>query len=233
MLPLEWLDRARTPDDRELALIQRGEEFFIQLDREELMSSRAVHSEEELARLAIGNLGDRRAPRILVGGLGMGYTLRAALDALGGRRAARVVVAELMPDVVRWNRTWLGHLAARPLDDPRVEVVVGDVAHVVAGAAEPFDAILLDVDNGPQGMTQDANDRLYSRRGLRHLGLALAPGGVLGVWSAHHEPRFAARMRHCGFTVSTHRMHAVGRRRGRRHVVYLAQGDSNSRSRSP
>jgi len=215
------LDRFRTADGHELALWRRGNDFDIEIDGAELMSSRAHGSEEELARLALAKLGPRQAPRVLVGGLGMGFTVRAALDALADRPAARVDVAELFPAVVAWNRGELAAVANHPLDDSRVTVIEADVADVVAAATGRYDAILLDVDNGPEALTLDSNRRLYTPAGLRRLAAALAPGGVLGVWSSDENPSFGRQLREAGFDVTTHA--ARGHRgRGARHVVFLA-----------
>jgi spermidine synthase len=201
------------------------------------MSSRAHGSEDELARLALAAArtgdgargGAGRAHRVLVGGLGMGFTLRATLDALAGRHSLRpnteVVLAEVFPAVVEWNRGPLAHLAGRPLADPRVRVVVGDVADRLAEVGEeaaPYDVILLDVDNGPEAITLEANDRLYIPRGLGQAFRALAPGGVLAVWSANDDPRFADRLRRAGFRVETHRVSERSGGKGGRHVIFVA-----------
>jgi spermidine synthase len=215
------LDFVVTPDGRELVLYQRGDVFHITVDRYELMASRAHGSEEALARLALAPLAAVPAPRVLVGGLGMGFTLRATLDALGERRDALVVVAEMFAAVVAWNRGVLGRLAGEPLADPRVRVVEGDVAEQLAPAS--FDAILLDVDNGPEALTLDRNRRLYSAAGVRRLHDALRPGGVLGVWSASDDPPFAARLAAAGLAASTHRVAARASGKGGRHVVFLGR----------
>ena len=211
-----------TPDGRELVLSRRGDVFHIHIDRYELMASRAHGSEEELARLAIAALPATLAPRILVGGMGMGFTVRAALDALADRPQATVEVAEVFPAVVAWNRGPLAALAREPLADPRVAVVEADVADVVAGADARYDAILLDVDNGPEALTLDSNRRLYAPAGLRALRAALTAEGVLAVWSTDDDPRFAHRLGETGFSVSTHRVRARAGR-GARHVVFLAR----------
>jgi spermidine synthase len=215
-----------TADGRELVLSRQGDVFHIHVDRYELMASRAHGSEEELARLAIAALpAATLAPRILVGGLGMGFTLRAALDALADRSAATVEVAEVFPAVVAWNRGQLATLAREPLADPRVTVVEADVGDVVAGARARYDAILLDVDNGPEALTLDSNRRLYSPAGLRALRAALTGEGVLAVWSTDDDPRFAHRLGETGFEVTTHRVRARAGR-GARHVVFVARDAS-------
>ena len=180
MLPWVTVDRAPTPDGAELVLARRGDEWVIRVGRELLMSSRVHHSEETLATMAL-----ERAPHcrtLLIGGLGLGFTLRAALDRLPAH--ARVVVAELAPQLVAWNRGPLAPLAGHPLDDRRVEVAVGDVFALIAAKRGAWDVILLDVDNGPRALCRPGNDRLYGDRGLRACVAALRPGGVLGVWSA-------------------------------------------------
>jgi spermidine synthase len=202
-----------------MALMRRGREHVIRVDGRELMGSRAHGSEEALAELACARLRSRTDARVLVGGLGMGFTLAAALRALGPR--ARVVVAELVPAVVRWNRGPLAAEAGSPLDDPRAEVFEGDVADLVRTPPSPWNAILLDVDNGPTGLTQPANGWLYSHAGLAASRDALAPGGVLGVWSAFADPGFTRRMKRVGFSVDEVEVRARGRKGGPRHVVWL------------
>jgi spermidine synthase len=218
--PYRILDCVITPDGRELVLSQRGDAFHIHIDRHELMASRGHGSEEELARLALAALPARPAPRVLVGGLGMGYTLRAALDALGPEAA--VVVAEVFPAVVAWNQGVLGRLAGEPLADTRVRVLQADVADAVARTEVPYQAILLDVDNGPEAITLESNERIYAPAGLRALHAALVPGGVLAVWSADDDPRFAHRLERTGFAVAT-RFARARPGRGARHVVFVAR----------
>ena len=212
-----------TADGRELVLSRQGDVFHIHVDRYELMASRAHGSEEELARLAIAALpAATLAPRVLVGGLGMGFTLRAALDALAARLAATVEVAEVFPAVVAWNRGPLAALAREPLADPRVSVVEADVSDVIAAATGRYDAILLDVDNGPEALTLDSNRRLYAPAGLRALSAALTAAGVLAVWSTDDDPRFAHRLGEIGFEVTTHRVRARAGR-GARHVIFVGR----------
>ena len=223
MQPHRILDCVVTADGRELVLSRRGDVFHIHIDRYELMASRAHGSEEELARLAVAALPPATlAPRVLVGGLGMGFTVRAALDALADRPQATVEVAEVFPAVVAWNRGPLAALAREPVADPRVTVVEADVGDVVAGADARYDAIVLDVDNGPEALTLDSNRRLYSPAGLRALRTALTAKGVLAVWSTDDDPRFAHRLGETGFEVMTHRVRARAGR-GARHVVFLAR----------
>lgn len=225
MQPRRVLDCVPTPDGHELVLYQRGDSFVIQVDNEQLMSSRAHGSEEALARLGFAALGKRTAPHVLVGGLGMGFTLRAALDTLAahcGEARGTIVVGELFPAVVAWNREWLGHLAGRPLDDPRVRVVEGDIFDLLEAGSE-FDVVLLDVDNGPDAMTVNSNRRLYNDRGISRLRAALAEGGVLALWSAGDDPRFAHRLHRAGFDVSVHHVSARPGGKGGRHVVFVGR----------
>lgn len=214
------LDLAVSPYGLELSLYRRGDVFEIQIDGHDLMSSRAHGSEEELARRALAALGERPSPRLLVGGLGMGFTLRAALEALG-RRGGEVVVAEVFPSVVRWNRELLGHLTGRPLDDPRVRVEVGDVADRLAPDA--FDVVLLDVDNGPEALTLESNRQLYGRRGLARIHEALRAGGVLAVWSAGGDDRFVDELERGGFETTVHRVRERPSGKGARHVLFVGR----------
>ena len=225
MIPWELLESACAPEGGgELRLYQRGNEFSIRVDGRELMNSRVYSSEDALARLACERLADRRNPRVLVGGLGMGFTLAAALSDLGPK--AQVIVAELVPEVVRWNRGPLGDLANHPLRDPRVTVCEIDVATVLRAERHAYDAILLDVDNGPEGITQTDNDWLYDRAGLSASSKALRPGGVLAVWSASPNRVFARRLRATGFAVEEIAVRARGYARGARHTIWLAQPEA-------
>lgn len=183
------------------------------------MNSRAHHSEDVLAELACARLGKRKRPRLLVGGLGMGYTLRAALDHAGAQ--ARIIVSELLPAVVRWNREYLGGLAGHPLNDPRVEVLEQDVSKVMQQHPQGFDAIMLDVDNGPDGFTREDNDSLYGFYGLSNAYAALKPGGVLTVWSAAPDRAFAQRLQKSGFKVDERQVSAVKGKRGTKHTIWI------------
>jgi spermidine synthase len=219
LIPWQELERAPVPGGGDLALWRRGDEFSIRAGTQELMNSRMHGSEEALA--ARGCAGLERVPgaRVLVGGLGMGFTLRACLDHLGPD--ARVDVAELVPAVVRWNRGPLAPLAARPLDDPRVQLHEGDVGALIRGARAAFSAILLDVDNGPAALASGSNARLYGPGGLADAARALAPGGVYALWSPEDDRRFTERLRRAGFTVRTERVPARPGGGGR-HVLWLA-----------
>jgi spermidine synthase len=220
MKPQHTLGRATTPDGRELILYERDGAYAIRVDGRELMSSRAHGSEEALARLVLAKLSVP-APRILVGGLGMGYTLRAVLDSTPA--AAEVVVAEILPAVVEWNRSHLADLARRPLEDPRVAVEVRDVVAVMSESPASFDAVLLDVDNGPAAFTTAGNDRLYSAPGLALIRRSLRPRGVLGVWSADPDPPFARRLTGAGFRVDTVTVPARSGAKGPKHTVFIAR----------
>jgi spermidine synthase len=204
-------------------LYQRGNEYSIRVDGCELMTSRASHSEQEMARLAVERL-DRQvtSPRLLIGGLGMGFTVRAALDALPP--GAHVAVAEIVPAVIAWNRGPLGHLARSPLEDRRVQLDLADVARVIANATSPFDAILLDVDNGPMGLTREGNQGLYSEAGLASARRALRGGGLLVVWSASPDARFERRFRQAGYAVEMLEVPARGPSAGgTRHTVFFGR----------
>lgn len=218
--PWRLIDRAQVPNQPDvMELVQRGEEFVLRVGGRELMSSRMHGSEDALADLACDQLAAAPKARILIGGLGMGFTLAATLRRVGP--LASVVVAEFVPSVVAWNRGVLGELARFPLEDPRVSVHEGDVAELIRAEPSAWDAILLDVDNGPTGMTQSANDWLYGVQGLAAAFRALRAGGVLGVWSAGADAAFTRRMTRAGFDVATKDVRSRGARGGRRHVVWL------------
>lgn len=221
MTPWLTLGTAQTPDGSPLMLAQRGDEFAIRASGQVLMSSRQHGSEDELAAVSCKLMRDRPTPALLVGGLGMGFTLRAALDLLPPE--ARVTVAELVPALVEWNRGVLAPLANAPLNDPRVEVVVADVRRVMDRQAAAFDVIALDVDNGPQALTTAANAPLYFERGLQSARRALRPAGALVVWSAAEDPAFIGRLEKAGFRVSVERPGVRGGKRGARHVLFVAQ----------
>jgi spermidine synthase len=220
MTPLELLATARAPDGEELRLMRRGDDFMIVLERNELMNSRMSGSEEALATMTCERLADRRAPHLLIGGYGMGFTLRAALAALGP--GARVTVAELVPEIIDWGRGPMAGLTAGCLDDPRVSVVIEDVADLIARARGGYDAILLDVDNGPDGLVRAANDRLYTPVGLAAAKAALKPGGVLAVWSAARDSKFTNRLRKGGFEVDEVGVRARSNGKGPRHTIWFA-----------
>ena len=220
MVPWVHLDTVAIPGEQDaLRLMQRGDEFSIRIGTIELMNNRLRGSEEALATLTCARLHDRPRARVLIGGLGMGFTLRAALDGLGSE--ASVVVAELVPAVAAWARGPLAKLFAGSLDDPRVELRLEDVSRSIQSGPAQYDAILLDVDNGPEGLTRRANDRLYDMWGLRRARYALRSGGILAVWSGGPDRKFKARLQRSGFAVDEMRVHANGSS-GRRHVLWLA-----------
>lgn len=220
MTPRELIDTATVPGGEDLRLFRRGADFMIVLDRNELMNSRMSGSEEALATMSCARLAGRRAPHLLIGGYGMGFTLRAALAVLGPD--ARVTVAELVPKIITWARGPMVELAAGCLDDPRVHVIERDVADVIAAGRGQYDAILLDVDNGPDGLVRAGNDRLYSMRGLDVAKAALAPGGVLAIWSAAPDAAFARRLHDAGFAVEEVAVRARSNGKGPRHVIWFA-----------
>ena len=221
MIPWSLLATAPVPGGGgELRLLRRGAEFSIRLGVAELMNSRLSGSEEALAVLACERIRHRGRPRVLIGGLGMGFTLRAALAALDA--SARIEVAELVPAVVQWAEGPMAEIFGGSLRDPRVRVALADVAAIIRAAATAYDAILLDVDNGPEGMTRQANDRLYDARGLAAARSALRPGGVLAVWSSGPDRRFTQRLRDAGFAAEEIPTRARGARGGARHVIWLA-----------
>jgi spermidine synthase len=221
MIPWIQLDAAPIPDGGELRLMRRGAELSIMSGAIELMNSRLSGSEEALAALSCGLLRDRARPQVLIGGLGMGFTLRAALAVLPD--AAEVVVAELVPAVVAWARGPMAALFAGCLEDPRVTIRETDVAELIGGARGAYDAILLDVDNGPGGLNRTANDGLYSVAGLAAASAALKAHGVLAVWSATQDNGFVQRLQRSGYSVEERRVRATGGKRGARHVIWLAR----------
>ena len=221
MIPWERLECAQVPGDGgEICLYRRGGEFSIRVNGHELMNSRAHGSEEALAELACAKITERGSPRVLIGGLGMGFTLASSLKLLSAD--ARVVVSELVPAVVKWNRGPLAHLSGNPLQDGRVTVCEVDVVHLLEQKERAYDAILLDVDNGPEGLTREGNDRLYSQAGIDTTLAALRPAGVLAVWSAAPDRAFAKRLRRSGFSVDEVRARARGPRGGGHHTIWIA-----------
>ncbi|HEY5410069.1 MAG TPA: spermidine synthase [Caulobacteraceae bacterium] len=229
MIRWSLIDTATMPDGGgELRLMQRGAEFSILSGAAELMNSRSNGSEKALATLACAGLQDRPAPHVLVGGFGMGFTLGAALESLGPK--ARVTVAELVPAVIAWARGPMAHLGGDCLGDPRVTLREGDVAALIHAAQSDYDAILLDVDNGPEGLSRQANDRLYDAPGLMAARRALKPGGVLAVWSSAADPAFTRRLRRAGYAVREARVRSSGGRKGAHHMVWLATAPGGHRA---
>ena len=224
MLPRETLAVAQIPGGNTLTLISHGRDFVVMLDRDELMGTRMQFSEEQLAELTLERLSAPR-PRILIGGYGLGFTYRAALARLP--QGGSVTVAEVVPDILDWARGPLAHLTGDSLDDKRGEVVIADVAALIDdandGTCAKWDAILLDVDNGPDGIVRDANDRLYTRTGLGKARDALNPGGILAVWSAAPDPAFTRRLRDSGMAVEEQTVRARPNNKGPRHTIWFAE----------
>ncbi len=221
MIPWKLLDEVSFPGGGELRLYNRGEEFSIKLDKTIFMNSRLHASEDDLASIACKKLGGASKPTILIGGLGMGYSLAETLKHVGP--GAKLVVAEIAPAVIEWNRGPLSHLAGHPLRDPRVTVVERDVAEAIRAKREAYSAILLDVDNIPEGHTREANNWLYSLVGLEAAFMALRPTGILGVWSARPDRRFIKRLRKTGFKVEEISARARNRHRGGHHTIWMAE----------
>lgn len=221
MIPWKLVSRSRTPDNEsELTLYQRGTEYSIRVNGQELMNSRMFGSEKMLAELSYPPIADRKTASVLIGGLGMGYTLSAALRLL--HSDADVLVAELVPSVVEWNKTVLGWLAGDPLRDSRVTVVVEDVITIINDNTSAFDAILLDVDNGPASLTQKKNVELYSMSGLSKIHRALRPGGVAAVWSSSPDTGFMHRLKRSSFYVLEKKVRGRTPKKGPVHTIWIA-----------
>lgn len=211
---------ADVPGGASLRLIRHGDDFTIMLRRDQLMSSRMSGSEAAFGSMTCHRLRSRVAPRLLIGGYGMGFTLRAVLAETG--QAARIIVAELVPTIIDWARGPMAAMTKDSLDDPRVEVRLDDVAKLIEAGAGSYDAILLDVDNGPDGLTRLANDGLYGARGLASARLALTAGGILAVWSAGADAAFVRRLKHAGFVVDEVQVRARENGKGPRHTLWFA-----------
>ena len=224
MLPRETIATADIPGGDTLTLISHGRDFIIMLGRDELMGTRMQYSEEQLAVLTLAELSASR-PRVLIGGYGMGFTYRAALEAIP--EGGEVVVAEVVPEILEWAQGPLTHLTGPTLDDPRGDVVLCDVAALIDdandGTCAKFDAILLDVDNGPDGIVREGNDRLYTRTGLAKAKDALKPGGILAVWSAAPDHKFTRRIMDAGFDVEVREVRARPNNKGPRHTIWFAK----------
>jgi spermidine synthase len=228
VIPWSLLDTAPVPGGSgELRLMRRGSEFSIKLGQTELMNRRLSGSEKSLATIACGKIRNRKSPAILIGGLGMGFTLRAALACLGPE--ARITVAELVPAVLAWARGPMTEIFGQSLTDPRVSLRQADVGQLIRSRSAIFDAILLDVDNGPEGLTRESNDALYSIKGLSATYAALHPGGVLAVWSSGPNRKFNSRLHIAGFEVDEVRVRADGSHGGAWHVIWIA---TRARSRA-
>lgn len=221
MIPWQQIDTARVPGaEVELRLMRRGAEFSMKLGANELMNSRLSGSEQALASLACRKIASVTRPKLLIGGLGMGFTLRAALAVLGAEAA--ITVAELVPEVIAWARGPMAEVFGGSLDDPRTLILTADVAAVIRASRSAFDAILLDVDNGPEGLIRKANDALYDLRGLKAIRRALRPNGVLAVWSSGPNPAFSKRLGAAGFDVREVAIRATTKRSGAHHVIWFA-----------
>lgn len=222
MIPWKEIDRAKVPgNEGEVILLARGEEFSIRTAGTELMNSRIHGSEESLAELTLSRLDSKKNWQILIGGLGMGYTLAATLEQSSPQ--TQILVAELIPAVVKWNQKYLGHLAGVPLEDPRVRVTQEDVVKTIGKQRAAWDAILLDVDNGPAGLTREANDRLYGNSGLKGSFDALKSGGILAVWSSAVDESFTRRLKLVGFKTKIVSVRARKSGKGSKHTIWLGQ----------
>ncbi|MCB1430141.1 MAG: hypothetical protein KDJ66_13625 [Nitratireductor sp.] len=219
MIAWEHLASADMPGGGALKLMRRGKEYSIKLDRIELMNSRLSGSEDALATMALERIGPVAAPHVLIGGLGMGFTLRAALACFPDD--AVITVAELSPDIIEWARGPMSELFGASMEDPRVVIHIGDVGPLIAGSKARYHAILLDVDNGPEGISRADNDAIYSPKGLGAAKSALKPGGVLGVWSQGPDAAFHGRMKQSGLKTEEVRVKANAGRKGARHVLWF------------
>ena len=221
MIPWKLLSRSGTPDNKnELILYQRDTEYSIRVNGQELMNSRMFGSEMMLAELSCPEIADRKNANVLIGGLGMGYTLSASLRLLDSD--ADVFLAELVPSVVEWNKEILGALAGHPLKDSRVTVLIEDVVNIINNNTSAFDAILLDVDNGPDGLTQEENDALYSMSGISMIHRALRPGGVVAVWSSSPDTGFTQRLNRSSFSVVEKKVRGRTQKKGPVHTIWIA-----------
>jgi spermidine synthase len=221
MIPWEQIGTAQVPGaDVELRLMRRGDEFSMMLGQNELMNSRLSGSEEALATLACKRMEGIKRPHLLIGGLGMGFTLRAALTVLGAE--ARITVAELVPAVIAWAREPMADLFGNSMTDPRASIREADVVDLIQSSPSAFDAILLDVDNGPEALIRKANDALYDLKGLKAIRRALRPGGILAVWSSGPNASFSKRLRAADFDVNEVGVRATSKRSGAHHIIWFA-----------
>jgi spermidine synthase len=224
--PTTQIATAKSPDGTDITLYEHDGDFLIRAGRGDLMTSRESWSELELARLACARLDRAREPVVLIGGLGMGYTLRMALNLLAAD--AKVVVAELVPEVVAWNRDHIGELTGHPLRDPRVEVHIGDVSSLIRNSYATFDAIMLDIDNGPEAMSSSGNSQIYSPAGVGACMDAMPRRGCLAVWSASICPPYERRLRDHGLFVRRYRVPA--RKGGKSLTRCIVVGSQDKRS---
>lgn len=221
MIPRNLIGTANIPGGEQLRLISHGADFIIMIGRNELMNTRMRGSEEALATMSCARIAGRAKPSILIGGYGMGFTLRAALAVLPSD--AQVSVSELVPEIIAWARGPMSDVAAGCLDDPRTRIIEDDVSAVIQSQPAAFDAILLDVDNGPDGLVREANNQLYALQGLRAARAALRPGGVLAIWSAGKDDAFARRLKSAGFAVEEVAVRARSNGKGAKHVIWFAR----------
>jgi len=221
MKPRELIGTAKVPGGVELRLFRHGDDHMIMVDNNELMSSRVGGSEEALAVMTCERLGANASPHLLIGGYGLGFTLRAALEKFGN--GGRATVAELVPEIIEWARGPMAALTAGCLDDPRVHLLAGDVATEIRSSTARYDAILLDVDNGPSGLVRAENDGLYSMKGLAAAKAALRPGGILAIWSAAPDAAFTRRLKSAGFNVEEATVRARSNGKGPRHTIWFAK----------
>ncbi|PNU03850.1 spermidine synthase [Novosphingobium guangzhouense] len=221
MIQRELIDTAWIPDGEKLELFRHDKDFMIVIGHNELMSTRKWGSEEALATMAYDRIkGSAKRPHILIGGYGMGFTLRAALRVLPAD--AKITVVELVPEIIQWARGPMAHLTGDCLEDPRVNLVMGDVAQAIVDGHGDYDAILLDVDNGPDGLVREDNNVIYSKVGLREAYGALTPDGVLAIWSAGADPSFTRRIERARFAVDEVKVHARSNGKGPKHVIWFA-----------
>jgi len=226
MKPIIKLATANTPDGGEMILYQHDRDFSIKINGKELMGSRQHESEMELARLGCAHLTDHATPRVLIGGLGMGYTLRQTLDILSPN--ASITVSELMPAVIDWNREYLGDLNGHPLKDKRAEVVTGDIYELLSQSTGRFDSILLDIDNGPSAMTDSGNQRLYTPTGMQICRRALRDQGCLAIWSTEPNKAFEKILINCNFHIRRYKLHAYKQSNKKSLFVWVAsENESN------
>lgn len=221
MIPRDVIGVAEVPGGPSLRLVRHGDDFMIMLDRNELMSSRMSGSEAALGTMTCRRLRSPAAARVLIGGYGMGFTLRAVLAELGPK--ARITVAELVPTIIDWARSPMQSMTKGCLDDPRIDLRIGDVATLIDAGKASYDAILLDVDNGPDGLTRQANDGLYSAQGLTCARAALKPGGILAIWSAAADAGFTRRLKQVGFAVDEVQVRARENGKGPTHTIWFAR----------
>ena len=231
MKPNIKLATANTPDGGEMVLYKHDRDFSIKINGHELMNSRQHESEMELARLGCGYLAGQAQPRVLIGGLGMGYTLRQTLGLLSSD--AHVVVSELLSAVVEWNREFLGELNDHPLNDKRAEIIIGDIYQLLEKSKNKFDTILLDIDNGPEAIVDTGNQRLYTPTGIQLCRRALRNKGCLAVWSGIPSKSFEQVLRNCGFHLQRYKLHSYKQSKKESLFVWVASEDKTKLPHPP